>query len=343
MVRLRRSLKYAAMPFGLVVCMLVLPTTVRAAGLTLTAAGIGDGFTLTVFASGFAQDGLGPLGIAVAPTGNVIVDNFGNATNYVFANLDGQTPGSALSSTSFSGFPPAFATTNGAMWGSGGFSGPNAGQLIKFNSNGTINTAYSIAGLSVTNGMWTNPANGHLIATGANGLVDIDVSGLTPTFRSINVTGVDGVTVSPDGATVYGAVGGGIEGWSIATGAIVFPFLSSGPADGMGIITSANPALNGDIVVNQNDGTLELVDPISRAVVEIANGGTRGDYTSPDALGGLFLTQTSSVDRLSCGAGCSIGGPGPNTAVPEPVSMVLLGSGLASVVIRRRRQAARIL
>ena len=310
------------------------------ADLTLTAAGVADGFTLSEFASGIGPGGgcCGPLGTSINSLGQIIVDDSQIATNFVFNDVDGQTPATKVSSTSFGGFPPAFAFTKGSVWGSGGFSGPNAGQLIKFNDDGTINTAYSISGLTPTNGMWTNPVNGHLLASDESRgkILDIDVSGASPTFTVVTSVFVDGVTVSPDGKTVYGAVSGGIEGWDIATGSVVFPFLGTGSADGMGVISGG--AFNGDIIVNQNDGTVVLVDPVTDAITTIASGGSRGDYTSPDTSNGtLFLTQSDSVWRLGC-TGCSIGGPPPT--VPEPASIFLLGTAGALIAWKFRRKAA---
>jgi hypothetical protein len=68
--------------------------------------------------------------------------------------------------------------------------------------------------------------------------------------------------------------------------------------------------------------------------VIIAAGGTRGDFVSADLNNGtLFLSQTEQVARLSCGPGCSIGGP---PTVPEPATMLLFVAGLAGLVLVRR-------
>jgi len=339
---LRKRLPYALLIGLIIACGLAPTANADTATLVLTSAGQNLGFTLNTVVDGLGITSgcCGPLGNAVAPNGNIVID-FSNATmNFVFPDANNQTAVNAISSTSFTDFPPAFATSNGALWGSGGFSGPDAGKLVKLNNDGTINTVYSIQNLSISNGMWTNPVNGHLIAAGGGNLYDIDVSGASPTFRII-VTGVsiDGVTVSPDGKTAYVATGGGIQGYDIATGNIVLAFQSvNGSADGMGVITSSNPAINGHIVVNTNGGTLVLIDPSSLSQVVIASGGTRGDYASADPNGSLLLTQSDELMRLSCGQGCSVGGPPPQGVVPEPTSLLLFGSGLAALAEFRRRK-----
>ena len=84
------------------------------AALVITPAGSTLGFSLTTFASGFPNNGLGPIGLAVNGAGNVIVDDVSNLTNYVFHNVDNQTVANAISSTPFNAFPPAMTETGGA-------------------------------------------------------------------------------------------------------------------------------------------------------------------------------------------------------------------------------------
>ncbi len=289
----------------------------EAYALELTAAGIADGFTLSEFVSGFPGGSVGPLGMAVNSDGNVIV-NDSNGLNYVFTDVDGQTVANALSSTPNPGYPPAYAYSNGSVWGSTGF----GGQFVKLNNDGTVNTTYS--SIPVTNGLWTNPVNGHLLGAGGAGIIDIDVSGATPTYRVVTSSGSDGVTVSPDGKTVYNT---GVTGFDIATGAVVYGTFSVSGADGMGVISGG--ALNGDIVVNSNYGFVALLNSLGNQTI-IADTGSRGDYTSPDRTdGSLFLTQSDSIWRLKI-AGGTIGG-GPTPGVPEPSTWAMLLLGFASL------------
>jgi DNA-binding beta-propeller fold protein YncE len=179
--------------------------------------------------------------------------------------------------------------------------------------------------------MWVNPVNGHIIAASNKGLVDIDP--LAGTFRVINASVFpDGVSVSPDGTIAYVENGGTVQSYSIATGSLIHTFLTGHSPDGTGVISGAR--LNGDVVVNDNDGTVGLLDP-SKAngdpsqFVIIANGGSRGDFVSPDTTNGtLFVSQNEQVARLSCGSGCSIGGTG-GSEVQLPPNQRPLGSSVA--------------
>jgi len=38
--------------------------------------------------------------------------------------------------------------------------------MFKLNNSGAVDTAYNVSGLELTAGIWANPANGHLVASG---------------------------------------------------------------------------------------------------------------------------------------------------------------------------------
>src|SRR5258708_12754742 len=81
------------------------------ADLALTPAGIADGFVLTKFATGLPSFNTeGPFGITLASNGNVIAFDFASSTNYVFKDVDGQTPATALLLTPANAFANAYAT-----------------------------------------------------------------------------------------------------------------------------------------------------------------------------------------------------------------------------------------
>jgi len=308
------------------------------AALTLTAAGIADGFTLSTVVDGFFGT-YGPLGEAILPNGNFVTGSMSTDRIYVFKDVDGQTLSSALVATPYTfqtGNPQyVMATVGGQAYGAQ----VQGGAFVKFANDGSFAAIAGLSGLSSYYGMWGNTANGHLVASSNQGLVDIDpVAG---TFRVINGSVFpDGVTVSPDGKTVYAEVGGNINSYDEGTGAFIQTFSGGGHSpDGTGVISGGT--FSGDLIVNNNDGTVALLDTTSGTETIIADGGTRGDFVSPDTNDGtLFLSQFDQIARLSCGADCSIGGtPPPPPPISEPSSVALIGMGLAGLFTLARRRA----
>jgi len=310
------------------------------ATLLLTPAGTSLGFTLTTFVSGYNAQ-YGPLSQGISSAGTVTTGSLLNNKIYVFADVDGQTLSSALSSTSYACTTGncnwSMTTAGGQVYGAQAF----GGVFEHFASNGTFTPIPNLQAASLTGylGVWNNPTNNHLIASSNQGLVDIDpVAG---TYRVINASVFpDGITVSPDGTTIYAEVSGTIQSFNLTTGALIRTFSVGHSPDGTGVVSGG--ILNGFVVVNNNDGTVGLLDPTKangdpNQYVIIANNGTRGDFVSPDGSNGtLFLSQTDQVARLSCGANCSIGST--NTA-PEPLAFALAGLGLVGLAgVRRYRR-----
>lgn len=317
---------------------LLLATAIPAhASLMLTMAGVNDGFSLSTFVSGYPAAEYGPLSVGVLPDGNLITGSFANAALYIFSDADGQTLGSALSKIPYTfqtGNPQyIFATVDGEVYGAqvGG-----SGTFGQFSNSGAFTPIPNLAAAGVTAdyGMWADPANNDLIASSSKGLIEINpVSG---TYRVINASVFpDGVTVSPDGQTVYAEVGGGISAYNVTTGALIKSYATGHSPDGTGVISGGN--FNGDLIVNDNDGTVLLLDPVTSVITIIANGGTRGDFVSADTNNGtLFLSQEEQIARLSCGVGCSIGAPPPSS--PEPGTMFLVAAGFGALTLLRLRR-----
>lgn len=305
------------------------------ASLMLNATGIAYGFTLSTFYSDPAAT-YGVLSLANGPGGALYAAGYARGQLYKFADVDGQTFGSQLATVSTAGYgtPTGIATAGGQVYvgflGSGIYSVDAALTL----------TPVPVPGLTFDYGMWGNPANGHLIASTSAGLVDIDPS--TGTWVQIGPAGVfvDGVTVSPDGSIAYAAYTGSsaIVGYSLTSPNPGVPVLNTGftgrGPDGTGVISGG--LFDKDIIVNNNDGTLGLINHLTGIETIIATGGSRGDLVSPDLSNGtLFIDQYESVLRLSCGPGCTIGG---GTQVPEPVSLSIMAIGLVALgYVRRRR------
>jgi hypothetical protein len=311
---------------------------------TLTPAGQSLGFELDTIVSNLPTNNgrsFDVLGSAINSDGNIILNasqNTGGAGNYVFHDLNNQSAANAISFVPFSGFASALAFSNGSVWASA-----LGGNLVRLNNDGSINTVYNGTGgnpnITANQGLWTNPANGHLIA--GNPLFDINVSGPVPvqTLLTSNFS-ADGIAVSPDGRFVYGS-GGTIVDLTNPNGPHgSFGFVSG--ADGMGVISAPGSVLDGDIIVNTTTGNIVLVDHTTFAQTIIASGGGYGDYTSPDRNdGSLLVSSSNNLLRLSCGPDCAIGSTPPSVPEPSTWAMMLLGfAGLGFAFRRSRRRVS---
>jgi hypothetical protein len=234
MARTFRRLSGVAALIGLAVL-----APVRAqAGLTLTAAGIADGFTLSTYATGVGGSNYSFLAAAPLSNGNLAVIDYSHGLLSSYADVNGQTYGSALNTVSFSGAINV-ADAGGKTYAtqlnvSGGlYSVSNTLGLTQVSVTGGFTPAYGFAGDSVT---------GHLLAygTGSAGAGVYDINPLTGANRLIVAgSGFDGVSVSPDGTIVYVENNSNsILGYNIATNALVFSASSSHSPDGVRAATS---------------------------------------------------------------------------------------------------------
>jgi hypothetical protein len=310
----------------------------NAGNMTLTPAGIAQGFTLSTFATGFVfgPGGTGPTGIAYPGAGVVLVADSNNGKVYRFPT---DTDGQAIASATVLG--PYFEP-----FGLVSFNGVTAmvlhgtGSLVTLDTN-TGSTSLIVTGLpaAVPAGpldVVANPLNGHyFVSNGSASPGLVDVNPLTHTFTEFAIGG-DGLTITPDGKTVYEASNNMVLGFDTATGAQVYQSSPIPTVDGTGL---GFGTLAGKLFANTNTGNVVEIDLASNTQTLIATGGSRGDFAKADPYNGsLLLTQSDSVLRLTPPPGGGFGSP-----VPEPSKLALVACGGAAVAAlhwRRKRQPA---
>ncbi|HEY0806486.1 MAG TPA: hypothetical protein VGD84_15545 [Pseudonocardiaceae bacterium] len=152
-----------------------------------------------------------------------------------------------------------------------------------------------------TRGLATDPSTKDLYVTGDCGLWRISALTTAHPVASLLASGnLDGITVNPDGSAVWVAtVGFGVTEYS-PTGQSLASLPIAGGADGVAIAGSAaTAALRGDLFVNDNDGTITMVDVHNNnATSVVASGGSRGDFVTVGPDGFLYATQTDRVEQI---------------------------------------------
>jgi hypothetical protein len=288
------------------------------AEMTLTAAGMMEGFKLTTFVDQFPNNGVGPVGITITNTKAVMVSSYATGVNAVFPqDVDNQHFSAAqLSATNYGGSNPCGLTNIG---GSLYQALQQTGSVIQVDNNGNF-VRTVVTGTPAATGTAPNSTNGHLfVSTLGNGIWDVNP--VTNTKTPFVSASADGLTAN--NTDLFAEVGHHILGYHISNGMQFFDSRYIAGADGAVLGTGT---LTGKLFVNTNFGQLVEVDIATLKQTVIADGGSRGDLVNVDTNNDtLLLTQSDSVLRLAPPIGGGFG-------VPEPATLTLAGLGLAGLL-----------
>ncbi|MEP6757216.1 MAG: PEP-CTERM sorting domain-containing protein [Chthonomonadales bacterium] len=299
------------------------------AQLTLTAAGVLRGFTLSTFATGFSSSSsVGPLGIGFNGDGTVLVTDFPGAIHKFPSHADGQVASAGnLVSSNAQGTVIGIARSGANLY----VSDQTNGTLKNLSAGGIVGSVV-VSGMPSATGVTANPTNGHIFVStlGNNVIWDVDPVAATKT-NFLNQT-ADGL--STDGTNLFMESNNHILGYRISDKALIFDSGTMGCApDGTEL---GSGTLAGYIYVNCNNGQFFEVNLTTNSQVAIADSGSRGDFVSTDPTNGtLLITQTDRVIRLTAPKGGGFG------QTPEPgVTVGLAGLGVmgAGLLLRRRRK-----
>jgi hypothetical protein len=300
------------------------------ADLALTAAGVAQGLSLSTFATGFpSTSGVGPVGVAFV-NGTVLASDYPGNVRVFATDTDGQNAASAPIGQNYgTGNAADLAQVGNTVY----MTRQGIGDIVQINANGTFNQVI-VTGVPTATGIIASPTTGHLFVSTLGNNVIYDVDPIAKTKTVFVNQPADGLSVSPDGKTLYAEINGHILGFDTTTKAQTFdsgliPNSPDGAAIGTGLFA-------GKLFVNTNGGTVYEVDTTTLSQTLIATGGSRGDFVVVDPTNGtLLLTQTDRIVRLS---GATF------TAVPEPSPLVLAGVGslvgLGAYGWKRRRSQA---
>ncbi|MCC7205279.1 MAG: tandem-95 repeat protein, partial [Phycisphaeraceae bacterium] len=233
---------------------------------------------------------IGPLGIAFSPDGKSVYISGGAGRNslYRFSTTGGAAT-TPLAVLDVPIYDMAF-DSDGQLWATTG-----GGPLVQIDpATGQIVERY---GEGINLGLVADPTAHKLYVSTRDGVEIFDT--LTRQFTSFSNVRVDGLALAPDG-TLWAAT------WP--QDGLIVRFDQYGRAEVMltladeaeGLAFGPAGSLYAGLLFVSHDagGVLTMVDLASMQTVEIATGGTRGDFLHFGPDGRLYLTQSNQVDVL---------------------------------------------
>jgi len=296
------------------VCILVI--TVFCSAQLFAAATAASGYAVSDFATGFGfgAGGVGPVGLAFDPSGNLLVGDHFTGFLYKFGHAGGVASaatqvnavaiGGAISGLSFGKDGRLYLARQIPADG---------GDVVEINpADGTI--IRTVALITHATGLATDPISGDLFVSTAGGPANIyRVSNFASGPGTVTIYapfGADGLAFGRDG-TLYAAHGGvlALQGTNASNpGAQIF-LVPVPNIDGMAVSADLSTPF---AFANRVDGIITKVDLSTSpaTLTNIVTGGTRGDFATVGFDGCLYATQTDRVLKVTNADG---------TCVPPPL------------------------
>ena len=307
-------------------CLLALPSA--AIGYTTA-----SGFQARDYATGFPTVSCchwGPIGVAFDQSDNLYVDDPADGNLYRFPPGGGTVGGSTrVSDPPILGGPAGLAIArDGRLY----LARAGTGDVVEVDP-GTGRVLRSlVGGIRCATSLAVDPASGDLfLSQNLCGNTIWRISGFangagTATPYVSGISGVDGLSFGNDG-TLYAesngqveSIGGTRSGAPGAVTPITFVRAADGVAAGVAP-PSGGPAF---LVVNRNDGAVTRADLTTNPITQqnIFSGGSRGDLAAVDSHGCLYITQSTSVVRITpSNRACELSPSTPGS--PPPPGLII--------------------
>ncbi|MCL4179872.1 MAG: tandem-95 repeat protein, partial [Verrucomicrobia bacterium] len=249
-------------------------------------------FTAAAFATGIDPSGagIGPLGIAFDPGGESVLISGGAGRNQLWIfSLAGGTAATPLAVLDVPIYDLTF-DADGLLWATTG-----GGPLVQLDpATGQILERY---GEGINLGLAAATNSTKLYVSTGRGVEIFDTA--TRAFAPFSSTRVDGLALSPEGE-LWGTTwphDGQIVRFDRRGRAEIVLELDE-PAEGLAFGRAGTPTANLLFVSHETGGKLTLVDLVSLKTVQLATGGSRGDFVHIDQAGRVFVTQSDRVTVL---------------------------------------------
>ena len=282
------------------------------------AASAAPGFAVTDFATGFPNQGIGPIGVAFDSTNQLFVMDLFSGQLFTFGPSGGPAT-TPLNATPIPGSPTGIAfAKDGRLYAAR----QHAEDIVELSPT-TGAVLRVVGGVPGATGLATDPISGDLFASDPTGSGIYRISnfaagpGAVTHYASTGAT--DGLTFAPDG-TLYAAIFGQsiakVAGTNSSTPG-AFSVIADLPLSDGAAVANTAPGQPPVIFGNRNDGIITRIDLSTSppTLTNIVTGGSRGDFVAVGPDGCLYATQTDRVIKVTNADGtCSLA---PTSALPQ--------------------------